>query len=113
MRRPPLKRVLSTWQRRLKLQDYAITIRYSRKAEDPDWDGTIGLNWIDGEGMSSAIVIWRKIDPALLVPTVVHELVHILVDWWRVTAGTAEYEIKERAINKLADAIIGGYGHQC
>lgn len=105
--RPRLNPILEVWQKRLKLSDWKISIRYEAKEDRPTIEGCEGINYIHGEDCVSVIVIAKACSDVRA--TVVHELIHIHLDWWRVEAGTAEYELKEKAINMLTAALLEAY----
>jgi hypothetical protein len=108
---PFAEQKLSFWQQRLKLNDWRISVTFTRLSELPP--KTLGgIRWDKGK---KTAVIW-VLDPAdYQLPyhemlddmelTIVHELVHL--DLASLPRGQASRSSEERAVEGIAEAMLG------
>lgn len=101
-----LRRLVKLWQKRLRVSDWAITVRRDKLKEE------YGNTWYDPRGMMATLTIAEDMnDPNYedggIEQTVIHELLHIVLH------GDKDYEgevvMQERAINQIADALYRAY----
>ncbi len=103
-----LKKLCSTWQERLRIKDWAISIRWSSAGELPHEYGTTEY---DPRQMAAEIILRPGNDPIYpdggVEQTLIHELLHVVMH------GDTDYEkeniMQERAINQIADALYYAY----
>lgn len=94
-----LRRRLAVWQRRLRLQNWRITVSLGQI----DAYGAVDY---DAEAMTAHVTISDAIgDDGETEETLVHELLHLLLADW----GEQWPRAQERAINLLADALCSAY----
>lgn len=97
-----LARLCRTWQRRLRLQDWRVDIRFAPADEMGDeW----GHTDYDDTAQSASVRLLDQEDAAV-EQTLIHELLHL-----RLAAWDAPYNHPplETAINLLADSLYTGY----
>ncbi len=100
-----LTRLCRTWQRRLRLQDWRVEVRYATQEEmgdevgHVDYDDTelTGTIRVPDSDTASAESIER---------TLIHELLHLRLAAWEAPYG---HPPLETAINLLADSLYAGY----
>ena len=95
-----LNRLCKTWQRRLRLLDWHVTVRIASAEEMGDEVGHIEY---DDEEIWATI---RLLDHPEIEATLVHELLHLRLDKWPVEYHDHE---KEKAINLLAACFMRAY----
>lgn len=108
MQKPNLQKLLSKWQRKLRLSDWDITISYGNYQDLGDLD-SVGRTCFDTNNQIARVWI---LEPSLITNsslsnielTLIHELVHLVVD--PAYDNTAQ-AFKEQAIEKLAKAVLG------
>jgi hypothetical protein len=104
MTQPQLERLCRTWQRRLRLSDWRVSIAFAPVSEMPD---CIGYALIDEAEMTAEVSIRED---APVEPTLIHELTHIRL--YPFSDGDPEeprHEDRERAINLIADCFQAAY----
>lgn len=88
------------WKSRLNLKEWRIKIRWATKDEAKTNQGA--CNW-SAEELTAEIYIDRKTD---IESTVIHELIHPVLDG-HMPNGDWKYDVHiERAINRLAAALV-------
>lgn len=95
-----LNRLVQTWQRRLRLQDWKISAQFATQEELED--EVAHIDYEDEE-------IWAKIkvlDRPEVEADLVHELMHLRLDDWETEYHEPK---KERAINLLTDCFLSAY----
>lgn len=108
MTKKQLEKLCITWQERLRVTDWTVSIRWVTEQEMPD---CLGSTVYDPRNMTADIQIRPGLDPCYLdggvEQTVIHELLHVVIH------GDVEYEkeniMQERAINQIADALYWAY----
>lgn len=112
-----LQRHLRYWQKRLRLTDWTVTIRFASKKElcDGDEDISQGLNVYNLNARTSEILVIRPddYDPSTypnkeqqdIENTVVHELLHLHLAPWQ-TESEAEDIQQEQAIEAMSYALV-------
>lgn len=105
-----LERMLKYWQRKLRLTDWKITIKFATLEE---LDGDQGKNTYLIEAKTSEILVLNPHEykpeeypgkqPQDVENTVVHELLHLHLAPWK-TRNAAEEVQMEQAIESMADA---------
>ena len=103
-----LRRLCKLWQRRLRITDWTISIRWGTPEEMPD---SLGSAVYDPRQMRAEVLIRPGVDEGYpdggVEQTIVHELLHLVLH------GDTEYEreviLQERAINQIADALFWAY----
>lgn len=103
MQKPNLNKLLAKWKKRLRLQDWNITIEY--KPGSIMGEGNIGETKLSPNNFFARIWIRDPKDIETWIPTlenveltVVHELVHLMVVW--------EKEQEEVVIERIAQALM-------
>lgn len=79
-----------------------LVVRWGAKKEMPDVDG---LNFIEPEFVESEILLWPRRSDEEIEHTIVHELLHLVVDGHKVP-DTKYDPMHERALNRLATTLI-------
>lgn len=112
--RSKLERLLSEWQKRLRLQDWDIEIKLVRSRELPD-HAQASL-WTNHDHRMAEITIIEPADyqggeewPQDMEASMVHELVHLC--WWFLPTidheqDSIRYSLEEQAVETLALSLI-------
>ncbi len=98
--------LLAEWQAALKLLDWDISVKIFRLHElGTEHDG---YNQIDGGLKSSRIaLLWEEEKPDYEIEsTLIHELLHIHLDFWDTDSGGCEDTLKEQAIESIVKALL-------
>lgn len=111
MRKPNLQKLLTKWQRRLRLQDFDISIRYASAEE---MQGTVGMCELDWKnGCFDIKIVEPKAnthsDPNFhnIELTIVHELMHIILQPLLKEKEPDLYDqLVEQSIEKLAKGFL-------
>lgn len=109
MTQPQLSRACLSWQKRLRLQDWRISINFGTEQEMTNPYPCDGLTHYSPEEMTATILIAAEQDDADegIEKTIIHELLHLVIHGDRELE---KYEVMtERAINQIADALYGAY----
>jgi Zn-dependent peptidase ImmA (M78 family) len=102
-----LKKLTSSWQKKLRLLDWDIAVRWmSREEENGEFAHANGYCIWSEQHKSAKIVISRNSED--IDHTVVHELLHVLLDGHLPIAKAHVRDVipHEFAINALADALL-------
>lgn len=95
-----VQRLLKLWQKRLELTEWKIELKLLPEAADDCWGQ---IEWF-ADSREATMQITRDLGPWQLETTVVHELLHILLQGHRDYEG---YDVNdERAINTLAARLV-------
>ena len=107
-----LQERLAYWQRVLRLQDWDVElIRVNARDIEPAWGRTrIAESWHeavvriihDTEAVRNTRDFGMAFDSD---HTLVHELLHIVLDYWQVPESGMEFDAKEAVLNRLASAL--------
>jgi hypothetical protein len=100
MTQSQLERLCRTWQRRLRLSDWDVSVRIASLEEMGDEVGHIDY---EDEQIWAEI---RLLECPEIEANLVHELLHLRLDGWAVEYHDPE---KEKAINLLADCYLRAY----
>ena len=100
------------WQKRLRLQDWDVTVRFAAWHELKGGERGGQVNWAVAE-RAAAIDLSRPDDvpPDLLCPydvetTLVHELLHLTMIGMATAAGSPEEKAEEQAVNAISRALV-------
>ena len=104
MEQKPLARLCRTWQRRLRLQDWRVEVRFAPSEEFPK-DEQARVEYDDTE-LTATILLQDQGEPEVIERTLVHELLHLRLAAWEAPYG---HPPVETAINLLADSLYAGY----
>jgi hypothetical protein len=102
-----LQALCETWQGRLNLVEWRIEAKavprgtFSQKGRD----GEVG--W-DPDTQKATLYVWRGLSDEVAELTLIHELGHVLFEGHGEPADYCVH--RERALNKLAAALLTGYG---
>ncbi len=97
-------RLVRLWQKRLRLLDWNIKVKFVPAGDIPDEDAH--SEW-DDERMQSEIEVSDALTADQFEHTVVHELLHLrLSDWTPKQYGDPKVE---RAVNLLCDSFLTAY----
>jgi len=99
-----LGRMCRTWQRRLRLMDWRIAVRYLPAAEMGEDLGR--CEYDDTEMEATISIVADGEHPGHSERTLVHELLHLRLAAWSAPHGDPA---QETAINLLADSILAAY----
>lgn len=109
-----LQKLLVKWQKRLRLQDWDVTVNFHTKEE---MCGNLGDNFYDWANGTATIRLLRPQDNVETIKnnsnpevTLVHELLHILMVPITIKMGTKKGWLKifeENTIEKMAKALVG------
>ena len=109
MKLPTLRRLCTLWQKRLRIQDWTISLSWGdpeRMAEN------LGETMYDPRNMIAQVVLhpvhedYGYLDGGY-EQTLIHELLHIVMHGW--VDYEAENIMQERSINHIADALYWSY----
>lgn len=105
---PQLQRLCRIWQRRLRLQDWKITLTLVEGLEVEGIGAAYGAATWDTDEWTSNIELRAGLDDTLTESTLIHELIHV-----RLSELFPDSEIEdpklERTINLLADCFLQAY----
>lgn len=105
-----LTRLCATWQRRLRLADWKISVQIQ---PEPDMPENWGASEIDAGEATGEIHLRADLDDALTERTLVHELLHFrLLPFSDGDAAEPFHEAREQAINLLADCYLAAYARK-
>jgi hypothetical protein len=99
-----LKKLCRLWQKRLRLQNWVVTIRFVDSNGIPT-DECGHTDWEDEELVADVSILQGMTDEQT-EKAVIHELVHLVLDWWDTGY---HFRPKEIAINMMADALYRAY----
>lgn len=91
---------LAFWRNVLNLPEWTIAIAWGSKREMGDAVGT--CVWSPEEMVADIRLARRQDNPE---QTIIHELIHVVLDGHKAMNGKYN-EMQERAINRLADALL-------
>lgn len=103
-----LKGLCRLWQKRLKILDWTVSVRWGNDGELPE---EYGICDYDPRQMIAEVVIRSGVDPKYPNPdieqTLIHELLHVVLH------GDKDYDkediLQERAINQITEALFFAY----
>jgi hypothetical protein len=103
---------LEHWQKRLKLEEWTVTITVARKSELKART-TGGIKWDKRKHTAAMVVLdpsdYKDLSEAAMLDdlefTIVHELVHL--ELASLPKSEASRSTEEFAVNRIADALLG------
>lgn len=105
-----LKRLMKLWQKRLKLQDWVVDVRFS---SDMDSDSSAGeCSWHPDNRTATIHILPPNIIIDDIEETLVHELLHILYEGHTWYSDDARSVHQERALNQTAAALVNAYSRK-
>jgi hypothetical protein len=113
--------LVKLWQRRLRIEDWDITVQIKRRAEMEEIVGTCPAPL----GACRIPDMFQKADIVLMTPTdtmpgddnieltLVHEMVHIMMPWMDLGIPNdekrAEFKVYERIVDRMAHILVGAF----
>ena len=97
------------WAEKLRLNDWEITVQFADNATMNKHESD-GLAMWSAEHRTAVILLRRKQDD--IEGTLVHELLHVAIQGHIPQTAEDQYDVaEERAVNSIADALVGF--HRC
>jgi hypothetical protein len=98
-----ITRLCRTWQRRLRLRDWRVEVRFAAQEEMGDEVGHVDY---DDTELTGTIRVHGSETASAVERTLIHELLHLRLAAWDAPYG---HPPLETAINLLADSLYAGY----
>lgn len=106
---PQLQRLCKVWQRRLRLQDWKISLQLLPNPVMGNGEAADGLVDWDDEEVTATVTLREGLEETRLESTLVHELLHIRMNDLTPNEGETNDSGLERTINLLADCFLQAY----
>jgi hypothetical protein len=100
MTQAKLDRLCGTWKRRLRLQDWSVSVSLTPADPNPEAFGSCKYDVLN---QKADIEVYNDADAEL---TLVHELLHLRL----MPFGNDDTNERQAAMNLLADSLVRGYG---
>ena len=106
MTQPQLEKLSKLWMRRLRLQDWVVTVKLVEDEEKfAGMQGSLGVTYHDPSECKADIGILDEGSNIAMEATLIHELLHLRL----VPFDGKNHNEKEQAINLLADCFLRAY----
>jgi hypothetical protein len=103
----PLEKLVRLWQRRLRLSDWIVGIRWASNEQIAAWGSTI----MDESELIATVCILDSLSREQAEATVIHELLHLrLLPFSDGDESEPKHVEREQAINVMASCYLKAYG---